>query len=259
MGTERTKDKWVNLNNPPVLLAIFQIRYHSTNKFPITEYHKLESVSQIRKEYPKRNDNYNSDILGIEGTPVVGVSTLKAKANTQINCTTYFTEDQKRKFILCEDSLTYTDENPYIGWNHFKENILKSLNFISEKFNEIQIDRISIRFVNKFNIPDINNLSEYFNVTLSTVRDVNLQYQITKYSFKYLNQIPDTDIHAIINQAVEVNGDNTGFYMLDIDVLSSVNLFCDLGIIATEIEKLRDIKNNIFFENITEKAIELCR
>lgn len=259
METERTKNKWINLNNPPVLLAIFQIRYHSTNKFPITEYHNLESASQIRKEYPKRNDNYNSEILGIEGTPVVGVSTLKAKANTHINCITYFTADQKRKFIVCEDSLTYTDENSYTGWDCFKQNILKSLNFLSAKFNEIQIDRISIRFINKFDIPDINNLSEYFNITLSTLRDVNLQYPINKYSFKYLSQIPDTDIHAIINQAVESNEYNSGFYIFDIDVLSSVNLLCDLGIIATEMEKLRDIKNNIFFENITKKTIELCR
>lgn len=46
--------------------------------------------------------------------------------------------------------------------------------------------------------------------------------------------------------------------MLDIDVLDSVDFIYDESLLEACLEKLREIKNTIFFENITTKTIELC-
>ena len=50
----------------------------------------------------------------------------------------------------------------------------------------------------------------------------------------------------------------TPIYIFDIDVLDRNNIVFDIGTIDETLERLRDIKNNIFFGNLTNKILELC-
>lgn len=47
-------------------------------------------------------------------------------------------------------------------------------------------------------------------------------------------------------------------YTFDIDVLDKQRLIFDLDTISDNLEKLREVKNEIFFKNITQKTIDLC-
>ena len=249
-------DMWPTLKNSPVVLAIFQIRFNTEDKFDITKFYEAEKKSGLKSYFPHRNINYNANILGLEGgTPAPGISTIKAKADTKVNIITYLSENKKEKIVIDSESITYSNEEKYTNWNVFKQKSVEALRYFASTLYDINIKRVSVRFVNRFEIKPIEQILDYFNLTISS--QSQFSFPIAKYSFKYVIDVPDTDIYAIINHATEPI-DNLLIYMLDIDVLDSVNFTFDENKIETCLEKLREIKNTIFFENVTAKTIESC-
>lgn len=249
-------DMWPTLKNSPVVLAVFQIRYNALEKFDITKFYEAEKKGGLKKHFPHRTINYNANILGLEGgTPAPGISMIKAKADTKVNIITYFSENKKENITINSESITYSNEEEYSDWNTFKEKSIKVLKYFSSTLCGISIERVSMRFVNRFEIASAEQILDYFNLTISSRSQ--LSFPIAKYSFKYIIDVPKTRTYAIINHATEPT-DDLLIYMLDIDVLDSVDFIYDESLLEACLEKLREIKNTIFFENITTKTIELC-
>lgn len=242
---------WQVLKSPPVILAIFQIRFN-----PLEDLNKLiVNDKNIRNKFPFRHDNYESNI-GVQGTPAPGLSTIKAKADTKISSYTYLTSDQKTKFIIERGSLTYVNEGFYNGWDFFKKEVQECLKLISDQLKSIIINRTSIRFINKFSIPSNENILDYISKTIST--DTELNYPVTRYSFNVNLQIPGTDTVAMVNHALEPSNVNSLNYFLDIDVLDHRQIQFDLSLLNDQLESIRIIKNTIFFDALKQKTLDLC-
>ena len=79
-----------------------------------------------------------------------------------------------------------------------------------------------------------------------------------QYGFRLVTDIPDTDIYSLVNQSIEVIPANKCMYTFDIDVLDKQHLFFDINTICENIEILREVKNRIFFNNLTQKTLDLC-
>jgi len=249
-------EKWKTLNNPPVVVAIFQILYEQLTDFKFDDF--ILNDRNIKKIFPKKSVNYHSDI-GMEGTPAPGVSTLKAKANTHINRYTYSTEDSKQNLIIEEKNVRYTFEGQYQNWEQFKKSSIESLVLLQEQLNKCRILRTSIRFVNKFQFDEFNNPLDYFNTAISidTESESSLNNPMTGFSFRFRQKIPDTNIRTVINHSLEMIDESYDYYF-DIDALDDEHFDFDLKQIDAKLEQLRDIKNTIFFGSLKEKTIELC-
>lgn len=247
-------DEWIKLEKPPVILATFQIKFDQEES-NITRF--LEYDSQIRHTLPKRTDNIHANI-DVPGTLVLGVSKITSTSNAKLTGYTYYTEDQKKKLVIEQDSLTFIDEHKYEGWDYFKESVRNFLKLYSPLLEKNTLRRISIRFINKFSFEEFNNPTDYFKTMVSTVLADGFVYPLTKYSFKLVFKIPDTDKFAIVNQDLENISVDKYDYIFDIDVLDKRNLIFDEQTVIDTMEELRIIKNNIFFDNITPKTIEKC-
>ena len=246
--------KWLKLQKPPVILAIFQVKFDQKDP-DISVF--LDYDTQIRHVFPKRKDNMLTN-LEVPGTIALGVSKITSTTNTKITGYVYSTEDHKKNLQIEQGSLVYADECKYEGWNNFKEFILSFLNIYRPQLDKFTILRISIRFINKISFDESEDPTAYFNTLVSTSSDKDFAYPLTKYSFKMFFNIPDTNRNAIVNQDLEINTQNKYDYIFDIDVLDNKNHNFDISFIEETIEELRIIKNNIFFDNITPRTIELC-
>ncbi len=244
--------KWPILKSPPVILAIFQLKFGSTNNENLTNL--IANDKAIKLKFPNRNENYHYNI-GFQGTPAPGIS-LNAKADTKIKSYIYFTPDQKKKFIVENGSITFVDENPYQGWDKFKQEVIECLNLLSEQLKGTFLNRTSIRFVNKFSFESFSDSLEYFTKTISTESEV--KFPLLKSTFRLEVQIPKTDIRAIINHALEPTGLNHLDYFLDIDTLDHKQFKFDLNLISIQMEQIRTVKNDIFFDTVKQKTIDLC-
>jgi len=128
----------------------------------------------------------------------------------------------------------------------------------NELLNNIEIKRTSIRFINRLSLSEFSNPQEYFNTLISGTDDSPLPYPLRQYGFRLLMDIPQTKIYSIVNQQIETLNTESFLYIFDIDVLDRQQYLFS----KEELEKisgnLRNIKNEIFFNNITAKTQMLC-
>ena len=72
---------------------------------------------------------------------------------------------------------------------------------------------------------------------------------------RYTINMPDDNVYAVVSQGLD--DVNSGSYLFDIDVLNNhVNNTSDLG---KYFEILHELKNKIFFNNITAKTLSLLQ
>jgi uncharacterized protein (TIGR04255 family) len=242
------------LNNSPIVVALVQIKF----KAPLFS---LESVltydTLLKHEFPVRHNNIQVGIDLGKTTIPLGESKVSGTSNAEIGSYVYLSKNQKEKLEISSDTLTYIDENPYQDWETFKSKILKKVDILSPLFESAELYRISVRFVNRFTFEDFTNPKKYFNALITSV-DGQASYPLHQYGFRLTMDVPDSDIYTIVNHNVENVSQNKYIYTFDIDVLDRQNLIFDLDTISETLENLRNIKNKIFFETITETTLQLC-
>lgn len=108
---------WKNLNKPPVVVALFQIKYAATG-IKLNDFLKYDT--QIKHIFPIRRDSIQLGIdLGNSSIPL-GISKISGTSDAKIGSYVYFSVDQKTKLEISENTITYMDERPYQGWDSFK-------------------------------------------------------------------------------------------------------------------------------------------
>ena len=241
------------LKNPPVVVALAQLKFdkQSFKLCDMTKYHTL-----IGHHLPIRQNNIQVGInLGKTVIPL-GESKVSGVSNAEVNSYIYLSKDQKQKLEVSADTITYIDENNYNGWDDFKKSVTQMLNILSEPLADAFVNRVSIRFVNRFTFDDFSNPSKYFNA-LITSSDGGSTYPLRQYGFRLIMDVPNTDVYTIVNHNVE-SITSKYVYTLDIDVLNRQKLIFDVNSIGESLENLRLIKNKVFFDTITEETIKVC-
>ncbi len=249
--------KWQTLKTPPVLAAVFQLQFNMGNA-SLEDFIKFDNI--LRRDFPNRNNRIEADIniqratgIPLGKSPITGGYT-----EARMKSYAYFTKDQKTKLIISDGEITYTSEGLYEGWDTFKANIEKYLKIFEPILGKLTITRTSIRFINQFVFTEFDDPSAYFNTVISSnTGDGQQTYPLIKYGFRLTLDISE-GVYSIVNQNADKTSDKY-IYILDIDVLNKNNLIFDIDSIDNVLENLREIKNNIFFSNVTEKALETCR
>ncbi|MBK5247293.1 MAG: TIGR04255 family protein [Peptostreptococcaceae bacterium] len=247
--------KWTTLNNPPVVVALFQLKYNPGG-IKLKDFLKYDT--QLKHNFPIRKDNIQVGI-DLGGTSIaMGISKFTGTSDAKIGSYVYLSVDQKIKLEISENTITYIDERPYQGWDNFKESTMQSLSALTDILSNIEIVRTSIRFINRFSFPNFDNPQDYFRTLISSSEDNQLPFALRQYGFRLLLDVPDSDIYSIVNQNVENASANSFIYTFDIDVLDIQHLIFDKKTLAENMETLRAVKNEIFFGNVTQKTLDLC-
>ena len=239
------------LNNPPIKLALFQLKFSPVS---IQVFDKTDNL--LKKKFPIRKDNIEVGLNFNNSNIPLGKSNLQGTSDAKIKSHIYLTEEQKERLELLEDTMTYVSELPYSGWNDFLKKIENILDILTTVLESVEIKRTSIRFVNRFLLDDFDNPEEYFTTIISKKGDI--LFPLRQYGFRLQYEIPQTNIYVIVNQSVENDITNKYAYLLDIDVLDKQSILYEKETIKKCLNNLREIKNKIFFDSITEKTEALC-
>jgi len=246
--------KWTKLQNPPVVMVICQVVFDGKETISLLP----GAIAAIQKTLPKKFVNMCTDFnLNLSAPLPIGESTIKAGANTQVSAYVYHTEDQKKKLEIALKQITYTDETEYNGFDNLRDTIDNYLIILDEYLKNVTVKKVSIRFINRFSFAEFHDATEYFKTVISSTEDDVTQYPIVRYGFKWFSQISE-NTRAIVNQELNNVIGGKFDYLFDIDVLCDSNLIFDQTAILTIIDRLREIKNDLFFSNLTQKTIDLC-
>ena len=244
--------EWPQLSKPPVSVALFQLKF-VRGGFDLKTVDAIDA--SLRSVLPNRMDNMTADI-DLPSTPYpLGASLFSGM--TRLSGYTYFSQDQLEKLSVSDGYITYSYEGPYHGWEHFQSGVMQVLDSLSPVLIRQVIARTSIRFINRFEMDEFDDPEVYFRTLISATADDVLPFPSVKYGFKITLHISD-DTYSIVNQNLDRQPDKY-VYLFDIDVLNRRNIIFDLREIAKVMNQLREVKNKVFFGNVTQKTLELCR
>ncbi len=242
------------LETPPVILALFQLKFEP-NDTPIDTYTELKT--KFKNRFNHHMNNIEASIAMPATTDIpLGKGEFHAHTDAKLKELGFVNEKTKEKLTISNEVITYISEADYEGWNHFKDLALELFQTIAPYIKDRKLVRASIRFINRFEFESLDDPSEYFKTLVASSEDNALEYPIDKYSFRLRFRI-DEKTYSIVNQELDPLADNV-VYTFDIDVLQLFEETFSVDKIPSIMESLRDVKNNIFFSNITNKLLERC-
>ena len=166
-----------------------------------------------------------------------------------------FSEDRDWAVDFRQDGMTFSRKPPYPSWKQYS-GLARPL---VERFLAVarpdQVIRLGLRYVNHFRLPD-RDPGDYF-VSLPSVPDsTGLHVDRLLTSITARDSESGLSVHVMHVLLDDLAPGRIG-HLLDIDVFSDNRFGPEEDQIWGTFEALRDFKNRIFFELITERNARL--
>lgn len=241
-----------HLENAPITEALLDIRAKLPKEFHTKEF--LPLMEKLSKQYP-----ISKEQRAWEGQHKIDKGQYVESSVKDLGIQGYFlkTSDEKNIVQLRIDGFTLNRLKPYKNW----EKILSDAQNLWPLYMKITkpeaVTRLAVRYINKLNIPlPINDFSEYL------ISAPNIPEKLPQEVVGFLNRVTiydsTKDITANITHSFEsVPQRNYITIILDIDVYKQGDFPSDNEEMWYIFEKLRDMKNRIFFNSITEDTARL--
>lgn len=218
---------WDSFKIPPIKEAIFSLTF--SEKVEKKDISTFKEDPYIAKSFTKDRE-------------------IKASNNRHILCRLDSPNDDK-SLIIEESRLSFHIIKDYRSWD-FSFNEFLQISKLFSQFVKVQCDIISVRFINLIIIPnDSIELSDYFSLYPTLPSEVPQSLQ----GFFLNITLPKDTMNANIIQTVS-NKSNDGEIGIIIDIDIVKPLQNGLTNLVNEFHELREYKNDLFFNIITEKT-----
>lgn len=167
----------------------------------------------------------------------------------------YTSDDGRRVVQFRRDGFTFSRLEPYDEWKDMKEEAVRLWKIYANSVSPDPITRVATRFVNLLKLPLNTELKEY--LTAPPTIPEGLNQKLSSFLTRIEIRNPSIEAHGILTQALEGVREDHVPIVLDIDVFIT-RQFDPLDKEFWHcLDQLRDFKNSVFFESITEKAMEI--
>ena len=238
------------LKNAPLTEALIDIRVGLPSVFDPKDF--LSLSNDISDKYTKSEPRQLfTAAFGVEA----GKPFTQATENKGIHGYICKSEDGKDVVQFRIDGFTFSRLYPYSEWETVLSEAKRLWGLYSMKCSPELITRIAVRYINRLDLPlPIKDFADY--LTAPPLVPDSLPQGVSQFLTRVV--IHDADLTANIVQTMKsiTKADNIGV-ILDIDVFKLKEKGFEESSIWPEFEKLRDFKNRIFFDSITEKTARL--
>ncbi len=238
------------LNNAPIVEAIFDIQTKVAGGVSLQD---LESVHQsVMERFPEKAER-------IVGQVTFGPKTPEPSQTQEIKGFLFKSPEQEKIFQVRLDGFTFNKLKPYETWPQFRDEAIELWKLYNSTANSQIITRIALRFINKIEIPGLHvQLEDYF----ATYPQISkkLPQGLADFLIRLVIPNPETGAIAILTQKLEKPTDEKHLPIIfDIDCFNPREYDINEQRIWEDFENLRTFKNQVFFESLTEKALELFK
>lgn len=243
-----------HLENAPAAEAIIELRAAAT--LPEGESELKEVFSVGYPDYPEirlHSDFQFNVAVGDRNGPLKIPALEELGVNVQ---GVRMAHQQLPQIIIClRDRFSYSRLAPYQDWDSFQAEAMRCWGIYSRIGKPSNVERIGVRFINRIPMPSSDLADQYFQDL------ANAPVALRRKSFFYrdiLDGPGGTPYTVALVRTVQSKGDDTSI-LLDVDVLHQEPLAPNPSKIRRHLEAMREIKNLVFFESLTEKALETCQ
>lgn len=237
-----------HLNNAPITEGLIEIR--------VTPSAEIKSAFQIEKLHESLRNNYPNKKLQQEfKLEILAGPPHQEKKESRFIGYRLTSLDEKQVIQAWLDRMTFSRLRPYQTWESLFEEAQKVWKAYAEVVQPEAITRVATRFINTIEIPlPIRDFNDF--LTSPPEIPERLPQALTSFFTRVVLPDPKTGAVAIITQSLETAvSPNVVPVLLDIDVFVERPFDSQEDAWVT-LNKLREIKNLIFFESVTDKALE---
>jgi uncharacterized protein (TIGR04255 family) len=252
------QQKFPKLSKAPIILAILEIKFPAPSALKISDLRSLKGM--LKDTYPHYLEVTNTEIkieAAQDKTPV----SIK---NTGLAGFTFSSANKKHDFYLTLNSFNFKQHSQYESWNDFKSVALAAWEKCSELIDPVALSRVSIRYINNIEIPVAPNShmpqQEFFKTFIANTGTVVNIKPISNYFLRYTHPAGADNILIHFAQELKIGLPDRYPFIVDIDVIyEKDNQATNLAMISNKLDELRDIKNQYFFDNLTDYTYNLIK
>ena len=241
-----------HLGNAPISEALIDIQFEP--------HISLETLGVFAEAIKSKFDRQTKIWQQSFGVEFVQEGDSKTSSEQVIIGTRFDSEARKHVVQTRVNGFTFSKLAPYSDW----EEISNATKEIWQEFLQVAkpvvLTRVAVRYINALDIPlPFVDFSEYF--TAAPQVPAPLPQGVTAFLQRVVMIDPKTGSVAAVTQALEEPKAGTlstaVSIFLDIDCFQARQIDPDDDELWATLDVLRDFKNAIFFEHITEKTAEL--
>lgn len=243
--------QYENFPNPPIQEALLDFRVGFVS--PPTKEDVRNLLPLLARKYPISNDLFRMNAT-FELNQGVG------SANHVSNFGGLRFESTERNFVFQAhvDGFTISKLKPYRNWDELVGEAKELWVNYFDVLKPLTIERIACRYINRIEVNErFFDFSDY--LTAAPHVPEKLPQGVSRYLTQLEIPAPHEKATVIITQSLEGVSDAPPAFLLDIDVFKVESFIAEENSWWIELEKLRALKNQFFFENVTDKAKALFR
>ena len=238
--------------HPPIIEAVIEVRF-------ATELAQ-EAIDSANK---KLKESYSFSTLTQERQVdlEMGEDQLAVEVSERPTSYKLVNQDRTDLVVIRPGGLGWSRLAPYGGWESFSARTRRDWRAWKRAAGYKKIAQIGVRYINRLDMPlegrDTIQISDYIAIS-PTYPETGLLPTMSTYTMQVEFRLPDDKCNLVINSAiVEPVLINHSAVILDIDVVRTEDVPQKDDDIWSFINRLRDIKNDIFETIVTDKAREL--
>jgi uncharacterized protein (TIGR04255 family) len=165
----------------------------------------------------------------------------------------YESEDGARIVQVRRDGLGYSIIREYTEWLDIKTSTQRVWEAFRNRTEESSVSRVAVRYINVLDLPPWSELNIY--LTAAPQVPHGLPQALTHFLERIVVPFED-GIFAIIIQTMEQVAQPATRVILDIDVYAERTFGSNSLDLWPFLDRLREIKNAVFFSSVTEQTLE---
>lgn len=237
---------WPSLSKPPIVEGLIDIK---VERSAAATFEALKAAcDELAAEFPSRHDLRR---FGIEFEFSLDAGASSKAMDDGPDGIRMHSVDGKWVVQFRLDGFTLSRLPPYGTWGELKDKATELWAKYSETVKPTKVVRIASRFVNRVPLP----IGEAFEKTFLTnfVIGPSLPQSVAGYLLRVVIPFEEHGAIAIVTQSLEGNSTDCIF---DLDTFSVHPEGVDDTEIWSRLDRLRDVKNRLFFGSFTDAALE---
>lgn len=238
------------LNNAPIKEAVIDFRTTLKEEIDVEKFDA--AYDAISEQYPKKEILLRGK-FGVQFEEKKAVSTTVDSNQTGYR---YTSADGKYVVQFRIDGFTLSRMEPYTVWGDLRSEAARLWEIYNSVANVATVTRVATRYINVMRVPmdDLKEFGDYL-VCPPEVPET-LPQSVSSFLTRIVLREPTSGAQCILTQALEGPDLENRLVpiVLDIDVFIEGQFLVTEGQYWQELDHLRNFKNKVFFESITENA-----
>lgn len=239
-----------HLKNPPITESIIDIKVeHAT---PLSPEQLLALHQHLNAEYPQKQTRRMW-----AGQFRVSESGTQVATKDQIVGYAFNDTPKTRIAVFQVNGVSFSRLRPYTSWEEILPEFKKLWELYIKQFSPKAVVRIASRYINTIGIPlGAVDLGEYFETPPQTPEGI--PDLLEDFVVRLVIPFPAEGLKAIVTQAIgKASSTDVLTIILDIDVICSTRLAPTDAEVWHILQRIRDVKNKVFFGSLKEKTVEM--